>query len=104
LAIASLAQSSQQTVISLPPTVTFTPPSVISQSQTGHFDVAIVNLRLFESYENDTVIVFSAIENNLGRNDQAIRFLLISRMALWVDLRRIADGVSPNSRRKTSVK
>jgi len=41
LAIASVAQSSQQTVISLPATVTFTPPSVISQSQTGHFDAAI---------------------------------------------------------------
>src|SRR5262249_51316367 len=31
------AQSSQQTVISLPPTVTFLPPSLISQSHTGHF-------------------------------------------------------------------
>jgi len=41
LAIASVAHSSQQTVISVPPTVTLTPPSLISQSQTGHFDVAI---------------------------------------------------------------
>jgi hypothetical protein len=42
LAIASFAQSSQQTVISFPPTVTLTPPSLISQSHTGHFSAAII--------------------------------------------------------------
>ena len=39
LSIAFLAQSSQQTVISLSPTLTLIPPSVISQSHTGHFFV-----------------------------------------------------------------
>src|SRR5262245_23729024 len=36
-AFAAFTQSSQQTVISLPPTLTLIPPSLISQSQTGHF-------------------------------------------------------------------
>ena len=40
LSIAFMAPSSQQTVISLPPTLTLIPPSVISQSQTGHFIVS----------------------------------------------------------------
>src|SRR5262249_45697659 len=35
------AQSSQQTVISLPATLTLIPPSLISQSHTGHFFVFI---------------------------------------------------------------
>jgi hypothetical protein len=39
--IAFLAQSSQQTVISFSPTLTLIPPSVISQSHTGHFFVFI---------------------------------------------------------------
>ncbi len=43
-AIASFAQSSQQTVISFPPTVTLTPPSVISQSHTGHLELATIYL------------------------------------------------------------
>src|SRR5262245_1554570 len=34
---AFLAQSSQQTTITLPPTLTWMPPSLISQSHTGHF-------------------------------------------------------------------
>ena len=38
---AVLAQSSQHTVISLPPTLTLIPPSLMSQSHTGHFAVFI---------------------------------------------------------------
>src|SRR5262245_9386183 len=38
---AFFAQSSQQTVISLPPTLTLIPPSLMSQSHTGHFVVFI---------------------------------------------------------------
>jgi hypothetical protein len=41
LSSAFVAQSSQQTVISLPPTLTLIPPSLMSQSQTGHFFVFI---------------------------------------------------------------
>src|SRR5262245_48223733 len=36
------AQSSQQTMISLPPTLTLIPPSLMSQSHTGHFFVFFI--------------------------------------------------------------
>lgn len=39
---AFFAQSSQQTVISLPPTLTLIPPSLMSQSHTGHFFVFFI--------------------------------------------------------------
>jgi hypothetical protein len=48
LALAFFAQSSQQTVISLPPTFTWIPLSLISQSHTGHFFVFIAYLLGFE--------------------------------------------------------
>src|ERR1700752_2030051 len=41
---AFFAQSSQQTVISLPATLTLIPPSLMSQSHTGHLLVFIVYL------------------------------------------------------------
>src|SRR5262249_33993739 len=40
---AFFAQSSQQTVISLPPTLTLIPPSLMSQSHTGHFLVFFIS-------------------------------------------------------------
>jgi hypothetical protein len=42
--LAFFAQSSQQTVISLLPTSTWIPPSLISQSHTGHFFVFMAYL------------------------------------------------------------
>src|SRR5262245_10835207 len=48
LALAFFAQSSQQTVISVPPTFTGIPPSLISQSHTGHFFVFMAYLPGFE--------------------------------------------------------
>ena len=42
-AFAFLAQSSQQTTISLPPTFTLIPSSLMSQSHTGHFLVFMRN-------------------------------------------------------------
>src|SRR5262245_37442541 len=41
LSLAFMAQSSQQTVISLPATFTLMPPPLISQSHTGHFFVVM---------------------------------------------------------------
>src|SRR5258708_10894148 len=94
-ALAFSTQSSQQTVISFPPTVTVIPPSVISQSQTGHFTDSIlppINFRKIMKYllnlSADLHKTYYFFDSN-----QAIRFLLISRREFPFNLARISDGV-----------
>src|SRR5262245_17611266 len=105
---AFFAQSSQQTVISLPPALTLIPPSLMSQSHTGHLVVFIACPFCFE-FEwrrglQQTTRPFSTKGSYQGGRDQTSRFLLISRNPPRPASRRTSEGVRTNARRKESVK
>src|ERR1043165_3044876 len=84
------AHSSQQTVISLPATVTLMPPSLIAQSQTGHL-LVFMSLSPLNELTSDGERLPTH-----GKTD-------FQNLA-YFDLCRISDGAFPNSRRNASVK
>jgi hypothetical protein len=89
LALAFFAQSSQQTVISLPPTFTWIPPSLISQSHTGHFFVFMAYLHGFELIIRVVAIVLrNAHEDRVARQEKS-NFQILAHFA-----KRSAAGVA----------
>src|SRR5262245_10088293 len=67
---ASFAQSSQQTVISFSPILTLIPPSLISQSHTGHL-VAFIN-HSFQLYSFEFVFRERIVSRVEGSNFQIL--------------------------------